>query len=215
MKRIPIVILITALVIGAFLLFDTCSNTAKPLKPDITLVNVASENVEKIDNHYQEAITLMKVYSDSLQRELGKAQKQLIATKVKLQQSKFRVVTLVEKDTSQLSSEQKLKDCDSLKVEVSDYVLWVDSTQQGYETTIRQLTNIVAVKDSELVICQVSYVNLKKITDDNLNRERQLSHDLEVAYKLQRSKNIQNKVLAAGFLVLSGITATLFINSKK
>jgi hypothetical protein len=215
MKRIPIVILITALCIGLFLLFDTCSNNSKPLKPDKEIVVNAKNKVVEIDNHYQEAIAQMKAQTDSLTEKLSKAQQQLIATKIKLQQSKVKVIDLVEKDTSSLSIEQKLRDCDTLKFEIRDYVVRVDSTQLNYETTIKQLHQLVAIKDSELVICHVSYVNLRDITNENLNRERQLTHDLETAYKQQRRKQTQSKVLVAGFLILSGITATLFINSKK
>lgn len=215
MKKVPIVILITAVIIGIFLLFDTCSTTPKPLKPDIALVDLASERVEKIDTHFNEVINKMKTKSDSIERELIKAQHQLIATKIKLQQSKVKLIHLTEKDTSGLTLEQKLKDCDTLRIEINDYVVWVDSTQKHYESAIKQLHNLVALKDSELVICHGSYVNLKSITDENLNRERQLTHDLETAYKQQRKKQTQNKLLLGGFLILTGISTTFFINSKK
>lgn len=150
-----------------------------------------------------------------MERALNKTQKQLIATKIKLEQSKFDLVKLLEKDTSGLSVEQKLDDCDSLKEEVSDYVFWVDSTQSDYETTIKQLNNIVAVKDSEIVVCQISYTQLKSISDDNLQRERKLTEDLETAYKQQRKNRIQNKFLAAGFLILTGVTTSLLIKSRQ
>lgn len=215
MKKVPIVILITALCIGLFLLLNTCSNDTEHLKPDKEQIKKAEKEVSLVDNHYREAFTLLKVHSDSLERVLNKTQKQLIATKIKLEQSKFNVVSLIEKDTSGLSVQQKLNDCDSLKEEVSDYVFWVDSTQSNYETTIIQLHNIVAVKDSEIVVCQISYTQLKSISDDNLKRERKLTEDLETAYKQQRKKQIQNKVLAAGFLVLSGLTTSLLIQSRQ
>lgn len=215
MKKVPIVILITALCIGLFLLFSTCSNDPQHLKPDKEQAQSAEKEVILVDNHYREVFTLLKLHSDSLEKVLNKTQKQLIATKIKLEQSKFNVVSLVEKDTFGLSVLQKLNDCDSLKEEVSDYVVLVDSTQCNYETTIKQLTNIVAVKDSEIVVCQISYTRLKSITDDNLQRERKLTEDLETAYKQQRKKQIQNKVLAAGFLILSGLTTSLLIQSRQ
>lgn len=215
MKKVPIVILITALCIGLFLLLNTCSNDTEHLKPDKTQTEKAEQQVSLIDSHYQDAFTLLKSHSDSLEKVLNKTQKQLIATKIKLEQSKFDVVKLVEKDTSGLSIEQKLNDCDSLKEEVSDYVFWVDSTQSDYETTIKQLTNIVTVKDSEIVVCQISYTQLKSITDDNLQRERKLTEDMETAYKQQRKNRIQNKFLAVGFLILSGVTTSLIIQSRQ
>lgn len=215
MKKVPIVILITALCIGLFLLFSTCSNDTEHLKPDKEQVRSAEQEANLVEEYYQNAFIHLKVHSDSLEKELSKAQRQLIATKIKLEQSKFDVVKLVEKDTVGLSVEQKLIDCDSLKEEVSDYVVWVDSTQSCYETTIRELTNIVAVKDSEIVVCQISYTQLKSINDDNLKRERKLTEDLETAYKQQRKKQIQNKVLAVGFLILSGVTTSLLIQSRQ
>lgn len=215
MKKVPIVILITALCIWLFLLFNTCSNDTQHLKPDKTQTEKAEQQVSLVDYHYQEAFILLKVHSDSLEKELSKAQRQLVATKIKLEQSKFDVVSLIEKDTSGLSVQQKLNDCDSLKEEVSDFVFWVDSTQTDYETTIKQLNNIVAVKDSEIVVCQISYTQLKSITDDNLQRERKLTEDMETAYKQQRKNRIQNKFLAAGFLILTGVTTSLLIKSRQ
>lgn len=215
MKKVPIVILITALCIGLFLLFSTCSNDTEHLKSDKEQIQNAEHEANLVEEYYQNAFINLKSHSDSLEKELSKAQRQLIATKIKLEQSKFDVVKLLEKDTTGLSVEQKLNDCDSLKDEVLDYVFWVDSTQSDYETTITQLHNIVAVKDSEIVICQISYTQLKSISDDNLQRERKLTEDLETAYKQQRKNRIQNKVLAVGFLILSGVTTSLLIQSRQ
>lgn len=214
MKKVPIVILITAFCIGMILLFNTCNDT-QHRKPDKEQIQSSEHEANLVEEYYQNAFTQLKDHSDSLERELIKSQKQLIATKIKLEQSKFNVVSLIKKDTSGLSVQQKLNDCDSLKEEVSDYVFWVDSTQSDYETAIKQLNNIVAVKDSEIVVCQISYTRLKSISDDNLQRERKLTEDLETAYKQQRKNRIQNKFLAAGFLILSGVTTSLIIHSRQ
>lgn len=214
MKKVPIVILITAFCIGMILLFNTCNDT-QHRKPDKERLGNAKQEANLVEEYYQNAFINLKGHSDSLERELNRAQKQLIATKIKLEQSKSKVVSLVEKDTSGLSVAQKLNDCDSLKEEVSDYVVWVDSTQNSYETTIRQLTNIVAVKDSEIVVCQISYTQLKGISDSNLERERKLSEDLETAYKQLRKNRIKNKFLAAGFLILSGVATSFIIQSRQ
>lgn len=215
MKRIPIVILITALCISIFLCVDKCSSNKEPQIPDIEAVNVATEKAENIDTHFKATVMNLQLKTDSIQKALSNAQHQLIATKIKLQTANKRLFVLTQFDTSNVSKEQQLRDCDSLKVNVKEYVVWVDSTQQRYEDVIDNLKKLTAVKDSELVICHVLYVNLKAISDENLNRERQLTLDLETAYKQQRKKQTQNKALMAGFLILTGITTTFFINSKK
>lgn len=214
MKRIPIVIFLTAFTIGLFLLFDKCS-TDQPLKPDKTQVIQSEKALSAVDAHYQSTIASLQKRSDSLQTELNQTQFKLKVAKLKLQQSKFDVVTLAKKDTTGQTEIQQLTDCDSLKEQVLLFTNWVDSTQSDYEKNITQLTNLLAIKDSQIVICSTSYSDLKSIADDNLQRERKLTEDLNTAYKQQRKNRIQNKVWAAGFLILSGITTTLFINSRK
>ena len=213
MKRIPIIIFLTAFCIGLFLLFDKCSSD-QTLKPDKE-VTQNEKQISSLSKHYQHTIALLQKHSDSLQKELNQTEYKLKVAKLKLQQSKFDVITLVKKDTTGESSLQQLRDCDSLKEQVLLFTSCVDSTQSEYELSITQLDNLLAVKDSQIVICNASYSQLKNITDENLQREQKLTEDLNTAYKQQRKNQIQNKILAAGFLILSGITTTLFINSKK
>lgn len=214
MKKVSIVILITAFIIGFFLLFGKCSSD-QALKPDKTQVVKSEKALSVVDKHYQTAITSLQSYSDSLQKELKQTQFKLNVLKLKLQQSKFEVVTFSKKDTTGISEIQQLNNCDSLKEQVLLFANWVDSTQTDYEKNITQLNNLLAIKDSQLVICTSSYRDLKSIADDNLQREQKLTEDLNTAYKQQRKNRIQNKLLAAGFLILTGITTTLLINSRK
>lgn len=126
-----------------------------------------------------------------------------------------QTVAVAEKKSDTLSIEQFLNDCDSLKQQTLAYVAWVDSTQSIYESNISQLENMVAIKDSQVVICRASYLQIKGLLDENLERERKLSDDLNTAYKSQRKKVLQNKLLAGGMLILSGIATTLYINANK
>lgn len=214
MKRIPIVIFLTALITGMFLLFGKCSSD-QVYKPDKTQVVQSEKQISVVDKHYQHAIVSLQRQSDSLQKELTQTQYKLKVLKLKLQQSKFDVVELAKKDTTGISKMQQLNDCDSLKQQVLLFTNWVDSTQTDYEQNIAEFNNLLAVKDSQLVICSTSYTDLKSIADDNLQRERKLTEDLNTAYKQQRKNRIQNKFLAAGFLILTGITTTFLINSRK
>lgn len=214
MKRILIVILLTAFITGLFLLFDKCSND-QTLKPDKTQLIQSEKQVSTIDNHYQKTIASLQKRSDSLEGELKQTQYKLKVAKLKLEQSKFDVVTLAKKDTAGESEVQKLSDCDSLKAQVLAFANLVDSTQTEYEKDVSKLNNLLAIKDSQIVVCNNSYSQLKSITDENLQREQKLTEDLNTAYKQQRKNRIQNKFLAAGFLILSGLTTTLLINARK
>lgn len=214
MKRVPIIILLTALLVGLCLLFDKCA-TNEIVKPDIEQVKQAEKKVSSIHKNYEQALNKLKVHSDSLQKELTQTQIKLKAVKTKLNQSQHSLVTLIEKDTAGLSIRDRLEDCDSLKAQAVNYVGLVDSTKSAYEKNISQLGNLLATKDTQLLVCRSSYTQLKDLIDENLQRERKLTEDLNTAYKKQRRKVIQNRLLAGGFLILSGITTTLFINANK
>lgn len=214
MKRVPLVILFTALITGLFLSLSTC-NSEEKVKPDKTEIIKASEKAESIDTSYKAAFKSLKTHSDSLQKELSVTQRKLKITKFKLNQSQIALVALAEKQSDTLSFEALLNDCDSLKQQTLAYVAWVDSTQSIYETNLVQLQEMVATKDSQIVICTASYAQLKGLLDDNLERERKLTEDLNTAYKSQRRKVLQNKLLAGGMLILSGIATTLYINANK
>lgn len=214
MKRVPLVILFTALITGLFLSLSTC-NSEEKVKPDKTEIIKASEKAESIDTSYKAAFESLKTHSDSLQKELSVTQSKLKATKFKLNQSQTALVALAEKQSDTLSFEALLNDCDSLKQQTLAYVAWVDSTQSIYETNLVQLQEMVANKDSQIVICTASYAQIKGLLDDNLERERKLTEDLNTAYKSQRRKVLQNKLLAGGMLLLSGIATTLYINANK
>lgn len=150
-----------------------------------------------------------------MQKELSFTQSKLKTTKFKLNQQQTALVALVEKKSDTLSFEQSLNDCDSLKQQSLAYVAWVDSVQTIYETNIVQLQEMVAINDSQIVVCATSYSQLKGLLDENLERERKLTEDLKTAYKSQRRKVLQNKLLAGGMLILSGIATTLYINANK
>lgn len=215
MTRIPLVILITAFIIGICLFFGTCSTSPPPVKPDKTKVAEAEKKVSVIDENYKTENALLKSSSDSLQKELIQTKESLKTTRVKLQKSQSILIALAQKDTTGRSIMEQQDDCDSLKQEAVLFAAIVDSAKAEYECSFIQFENLVAIKDSQIVICGNSYSALKSLMDQNLDRERQLTQDLQTAYKVQRKKIIQNKILAGGFLILSGITTTLFINSTK
>ncbi|MBA3972526.1 MAG: hypothetical protein H0X46_10400 [Bacteroidetes bacterium] len=216
MKRTPVIILllIAAVMLCTAVLFDKCS-TAKKHKPDKEQNIKTEKQILEVDKNYQQSNDLIKLHSDSLQKELNQTKQKLQVVKARLQQAEIKIVMLAKKDTTGKSVVIQLNDCDSLKDETVLFASLVDSTRILYENNICQLEDLVATKDSQIVICASSYTQMKNLLEDNLQRERNLTTDLQTAYKQQRKKIIQNKLLAAGFLVLSGFTTTLFINSNK
>lgn len=204
MKRIPVVIFLTAITIGLFLLFDKCS-TNQTRKPDKEYVMQYGSQMGVINIPYQNAPVLLQKQGDSLQKELYQ-------TQLQVQQPQFNVVALSEKDTVEVCEAQQFTDCDPLKGQALLFTNLVDSTQCDYEENSTQANNQHAIKDSQIVIYTVTYSQLMNSAVENLQLEQNLAKDLETAYKQQRKNRIQNKALAAGCLILSAITATLLIH---
>ncbi len=210
MKRVPIVIFLTALITGLFLCLTTCQPPSVK-KPDKTVVKAAEKEISTLDKNYRKEKALLESHADSLQKQLDQTSKKLSITKRKLEQSQSKLLALAH-DTSSPDSEGQ-NNCDSLRDEVFRYTALVDSSQSQYECKITDLQEMVATKESETYICNLAYDSLRSISEQNLERERKLTKDLQTAFKVQRRKTIQNKLLAGGLLMLSGITTTLYINT--
>jgi hypothetical protein len=213
--RIPFVIVLAALAILFTLLLETCQPNLQNAEIDKSALLNAEKDIIQLDKSYQDANTVLKSESDSLQEMLSKTQDNLLAVKKSLKQTQRSLVSLAQKDTAGRAILEQLSDCDSLKQKVLEYSVKVDSASTEYECTISQLEDLVAIKEAELLVCRSSYLSMKRFADVNLLRERRLTEDLQTAYKVQRRKVNQNKLLAGGMLILSGITTTLYINANK
>jgi uncharacterized protein YxeA len=217
MKRTVVIIalLIIAVMLGSLALFHNDKPNLTIVKQDKKQLIQSEQQVNRIDKHYQHDMASLKKRNDSLQGELNITQVKLRIAKLKLGQSEITVLHFAKKDTTHESVREQLIDCDSLKQQVLAYASLMDSTRSVYECDITQLLNKVAIRDSELVICKSAYSEMKNLMSENLERERQLTEDLQTAYKQQKRKVLQSKLLAGGFILLSGITTTLYLNSKK
>ena len=75
------------------------------------------------------------------------------------------------------------------------------------------MEKMVAVRDTQLLICNQSYREVKDLIREQEQREQQLTENLNLALKQLKQKRFQNRLLAAGMLFVSGIAATLYIKS--
>ncbi len=76
------------------------------------------------------------------------------------------------------------------------------------------MQSMVAIRDSQIELCDQSYRETKDLLLEQSKREQQLTENLNVALKQLKRKRFQNRVLAAGMLFVSGIITTLYIKSK-
>ena len=79
------------------------------------------------------------------------------------------------------------------------------------DQTIGSLVNILANRDSSILLHENIEASLRDIQRDQELRNRDLTEQLNIAFKTQRKKARQNKFLAGGLLILTGITSSLLI----
>ena len=214
MKRLSIIFSLIILC-AVFCTFQICT----PLQrfPDTKAESYWREQNEKqmllLNRNYQRNLSDLQKCNDSLNKALDATKSKLRASKSKLRLTENKLLSLAQSDAN-YNVVEELSDCDSLKQEVVSYIHQVDSTRTLYDSTISHLQNLVAIKDTSLTICTASYSELNRIAEDNLRREQRLTEQLQQSIKVQKRKTLQNKFLAAGFLVLSGIVTTIIIKGK-
>jgi hypothetical protein len=76
------------------------------------------------------------------------------------------------------------------------------------------MESMVAIRDSQIEVCDRSYQEAKDLMLEQSKREQQLTENLNVALKQLKRKRFQNRILASGMLFVSGIITTLYIKSK-
>jgi RNA processing factor Prp31 len=213
-QTIAIVLLFILLFFGVYSLLNRSEDTpsVEPIKTEIREDKSKAVILEK---YYKQQMAIQKYRSDSIEALLKVSNEKLRIANFKLHQSEFETVRLARKETSHQSIPEQLADRDSLKIQAIQFVAQVDSTVNTYDTALLELKSLIAVKDSEVVICNKSFAEMKTLMDQNLAREQKLTEDLQKSYKQQKRKTIQNKILAAGAFILSGITTTLFYVSRK
>lgn len=90
-----------------------------------------------------------------------------------------------------------------------------DSLVSNYEFKIHIIESSVAVRDSELIVCNRAYRDVQSLAQQQIARERQLTKDLNKILKQQKKKRIHNRILTVGMVFISGFTASLIIKSKQ
>ena len=103
---------------------------------------------------------------------------------------------------------------DSIKPLSDKYFAAQAESDSACDSTISTLEQIVANRDSSILLFQKSETNMRDLQREQELRNQILTEELNTAYKSQKKKIIQNKFLAGGLIFISGLTTTLLINQS-
>jgi hypothetical protein len=203
--------------LGCIILLTTCEfskpNTGEdiPFQDTLFLNQWRREKQAKLDLivSYENKVSQLQHDVDSLKQVASEGKKSISAYRFKAkhfqQQLKQSIELVIVKDS--LTQDSILPIFDSLMVSQ-------DQSNSACDTTINALESIVAKRDSSLEFQKQISVNLRDINKEQELRNLQLTSQLNLSFKNQRKKSRQNKILAGGLLILSGITTSLLITQS-
>lgn len=196
----------SAFVIGiivCFLAVKSCEDkpkqvNVKEIKKEITNSGNLAETLQR---NFQKAKQEFNKVADSLKTENQKLNVKLQVTRALLKKQQTLVTSNIP--------------CDTLRKEV--VVLNELSNEQDSlcSLNISSLNQAVAIRDSQIVMCNRTYQSMYDLQKENQQRQMQLADDLKTALKANRKKRFENKMLTCGLMIMTGITTTLFIKSQQ
>jgi hypothetical protein len=211
MKRTAIIISIFALIAGfcAYTLFYSSTHD-KPPEKAIVPVKTLEKEVAGIENQYTVQIRSLKRENDSLKRVLGLNRRELMLQKQKLLSTEIIATRIIVQTKEVRDTVMKIVLCDSLQTQVDSLISEVNCRDSLWDLHADGLRKEIQNRDSTVIVCQKSFEDLKYATENSFAQQKELQDKLNGAERKLKRKTIQSKVLAAGFLIISGIaTATL------
>jgi hypothetical protein len=211
MKTVYIIIAFCA---GLFLghLFFPSEKEIKP--PDLTEIKKEKKQIATTDTVFSIHQIVYQKQNDSLRKEL-KAYKFLLANARKeLSGKREQTVVLVNKIKHDTVFRSDTLLVDSLQDQINSVNNVTDTIIVRYQQKDSLMQQMVAIRDSQIVLCNKSFAEINDLAKEQMQREQKLTEDLNTALKQQKRKRAQNKMLAAGMLFVSGVATTLYLKSK-
>ena len=186
-----------------FLIVKSCSN--KPDQVNITEIKNETQfgngQIEKENKKCQEDLKLCEFKVDSLSKQNKDLSYKLSNARILLKRQQAQVISKTP--------------CDTTKIEVAVLNVLANKQDSVCIDSINYLNQSVAIRDSQIAICNTNYQSLYDLQKQNILREQLLTDVLNVAYKRIVRKRIENKMLSKGLMIMTGITTTLFIKSLR
>jgi hypothetical protein len=188
---------------------DTADNSTQAADT-IFLSQWRREKAEKIKliASYEARLSNLQEANDSLSKVVVQKKQTLAAYRFK---EKFLQERLKEqvgrKDTSRFSAVVQ----DSIPQLVDSLVFTSQQSDTACDQTIRELENQVANRDSTIFLHRNVEDNLREVQKRQELSNQYLTEQLNTAFKNQRKRSRQNKLLAGGLLILSGITTSILL----
>lgn len=212
MKTVYIIIAFCAGLFLGHLIFPS----EREIKPPIAEAVLQTQTkLNTIDSSMFESKVKFFIQNDSLKRKLEVSNGLLSIQKSLLFSERNKLKELTNRLGQSVSLKSDSMLVDSLSDEVAALNAKTDSLITTYERKDSLMQSLIAIRDSQIEICDRSYQETKDLLLEQSRREQQLTENLNVALKQLKRKRLQNRILAGGMLFMSGIVTTIYIKSKQ
>jgi hypothetical protein len=217
--------LICGFLLGFFMAFIFMPG--KPNDSSVKSLPVTTKQLDKqvstIEKAYQNSIVLLQNKNSELQQKLATTQSSLEQAKQSVRQKERTVKKFAQTGNSikkKLSFEnytiplfeQSSCDCDSLKIEVAEYINENLRKDSLYEMQLSTMDSVISVKDSIVHSTEGLYNSLHQIYDKTIIAQQVLQNENHVLKKREERRKVKNKVLTAGLMILSGAVANFLLH---
>lgn len=212
MKTVYIIIAFCAGLFLGHLLFQTDKDIKLPVTEAVQKTN---KQLSIIDSTlFANKVNFLQ-QNDSLKNKLASTNNLLSINRGLLLSERKKVKELTLRIAENVTSQADSVLSDSLSSGIAQLNSRTDSLVLNYERRDSLMESMIAIRDSQILICERSYHETKDILLEQSLREQQLTENLNAALKQLKRKRLQNRMLAGGMLFVSGIITTLYIKSKQ
>lgn len=179
-------------------------------------VKTEQSRLEAINKLYALDVKKLQLKNDSLMKVVKSDKVILTESDLKVSKLESKVSKLadtIRKEPDTVKSKIALSD--SLSKDVAVLVVQERSRDSLCEEEVSTLSALVNTKDSALSDCRDSYVNLRQVADTALQQQQAMIVQIEGLNKELKRKTAQSRLLSAAILVLTGVSATLFLVQHK
>ena len=160
---------------------------------------------------YEKKVTELQQKNKTLQQSAQQSKQQLYSYRKKADSVQVQLQTAIHYFAKKDSSIN-----DTITPLIHELSSIRDSSDRQCDTTIALLEKGILNRDSILVLQKQIETQLRDFNEEQTLQNSYLTNQINIAYKQQKKKSRQVKLLSGGILILSGITTSiLLIHSQR
>lgn len=186
----------------------SCNPTASQTPPpaDTSYMGILREKADRAEKEFHAKALMLEKANDSLSAQLTIKQMSLNSYRSKARELEHRL--------SEDAGKADALTGDSLQPRLNTYIAQRQISDSLCDESLNAYKLLVGNKDEELELCRQSQVAERDLSKEQQAQLERYSAELSTAYKAQKRKTIQNRFLAAGLLIVTGVASGLLIHKS-